>query len=112
MIEAKTHIPTPAFQFAASTAQSWFLDVEAQDDTCVIHIGPADLQSQETRERLCSICGNTPGLADALVTSLDENQPVESDDYEIRLVIQRSDDAEIPHNHPGENAERVRRALP
>ena len=111
MIEAKTNIPTMAFKHASETARMAFLNVQANDDSCIIHLGSDDLANQVCLESVCSLCGNTPGLADALIASINKNSSEKSDKYEIHLVIQRDDEAEMPFNHPRKNSERVRVAL-
>jgi len=111
MIEAETSIPTLPFEHAAATARAWFAGAEIRDDTCVIRLDAASLEDLEVRDRVCSICGNTPGLADALIRSLDESRPGDHGSCGMQLVIRRDDTAEIPINHPGENADRVRHAL-
>lgn len=111
MIEARTHISTMPFKFAAETAQMFFSDVEVKDDACVIRIMPGDLAKTEVLERVCMLCGNTPGLADALIESIRAHKPESPSDHGILMVIMHDDDARPSENHPLKNAERVRRAL-
>ena len=112
IIKAETRIPTPAFGFATRTAQSWFQNVDIRDDVCVIHFLSTDINDDENlRERLCSLCGNTPGLTDALIKCLESANPKKSDPYKLHLTIHRDDKAKNPLNIPWENAERVRNAL-
>jgi hypothetical protein len=111
IIKAETRIPTTAFKFATMTAQSWFPNVDIQDNICIVQILGTDLDDEGTRERLCSLCGNTPGLTDALIKSLENLNPEKPITCSLRLVICRDDEAKNPFNNPQENSERIRNAL-
>lgn len=107
----KVNLPENSFGHAAKTAELWFDEVENNSKSCVVSISHNQLGDADLREKLISWIGNTPGLTDALVSTLDRDGKLPSSQRVLNIEIHRDDGFKPAVSNPLTNMELARKAL-